>query len=109
MFAHNHTEAGEAKGGAAAAAAEVNKCLLTSAHLRHIPDISAGFLTHISSDEQLFYKRTSKEAPELFALLTLCGHRYRLEFLSKVKSTVVSAAISSFLLASCIFHDRVIH
>lgn len=50
MFAHNHTEAGEAKGGAAAAAAEVNKYLITSAHLHHIPDISARFLTHIPND-----------------------------------------------------------
>lgn len=42
VFAYNHTETGEAKGGAAAAAAEVNKCFVISAHIRHIPGIIAG-------------------------------------------------------------------
>lgn len=85
MFDHNHTEAGEAKGGAAAAAAEVNRYLNTSAQLHHI------------------LNRFPPEVPELFTLLTLCGPFYlRLKVL-------VSAAISSFLLASRIFHDRGIH
>lgn len=42
VFAYNHTETGEAKGGAAAAAAKVNNYFVTSAHLHHIPGITVG-------------------------------------------------------------------
>ena len=41
MFAYN-TKTGEAKSGAAAAAAEVNKYFFTFAYLHHIPGITAG-------------------------------------------------------------------
>lgn len=47
VFTYNHTETGEAKGGAAAAAAEVNKYFVTCAHLHHIPSITAGTVYHM--------------------------------------------------------------